>query len=82
LTSVHATHPISELYSLMKPELEEHDLDFDVKVKNTLMELGQKAGSTTTRTDAQKAINDAKVIIEQARILVMGKDLSTVPVSA
>jgi predicted secreted protein with PEFG-CTERM motif len=77
LALVHATHPISELYGLIKPELEEHDPDFDAKVKNTLMELGKKTGSTVNRADAQKALNDAKEIIEQARILVIGKDLSS-----
>lgn len=77
LALVHATHPIAELYGLMKPELKEHDSDFDAKVQNTLMDLDQKTGSTVTRADAQKAINDAKEIIEQARLLVIGEELSS-----
>lgn len=77
LALVHATHPIAELYGLMKPELKEHDSDFDKKLQSTLMDLGQKTGSTVTKEDAQKAINDAKEIIEQARLLVIGEELSS-----
>ena len=77
LALVHATHPISELYDLMKPELKEHDSDFDMIVQETLMNLGEKTGSEVTREDAQTAIDDAKKIIEQARSIVIGDELST-----
>ncbi len=77
LALVHATHPISELYDLMKPELKEHDSDFDMIVQETLMDLGEKTGSKVTREDAQTAIDDAKKIIAQARLLVIGDELST-----
>lgn len=77
LALVHATHPISELYDLMKPELKEYDSDFDMIVQETLMDLGEKTGSKVTREDAQTAIDDAKKIIAQARLLVIGDELST-----
>jgi len=77
LALVHATHPISELYDLMKPELKEHDSDFDIIVQETLMDLGKKTGSDVTRDDAQMAIDDAKKIIEQARLIVIGDELSS-----
>jgi hypothetical protein len=32
----------------MKPELKAHDSDFDVKIQNTFMDLGQKIDSTVT----------------------------------
>jgi len=77
LALVHATHPISELYDMMKPELTEHDSDFDIIVQETLMNLGEKTGSDVTREDAQLAIEDAKKIIEQARLIVIGDELSS-----
>lgn len=76
LALVHATHPIAELYDLMKPTLKEKDPAFDTKIQKTLLELGKKTGSDVTREDAQNAINEAKEIIEQARVLVVGKELS------
>ncbi|HSB84435.1 MAG TPA: PEFG-CTERM sorting domain-containing protein [Nitrosarchaeum sp.] len=76
LALVHASHPIAELYGSMKPELKAANPDFDAKVQNTLMELGKKTGSDVTRQDAQKALDQAKEIIQEARILVVGEDLS------
>jgi len=76
LALVHATHPIAELYDSMKPELKKANPDFDIKVKNMLMELGKKTSSDVTRQDAQKAIDDAKEIIQEARMLVVGQELS------
>lgn len=76
LALVHATHPIAELYSTMKPSLKEANPEFDAKIQKTLMELGQKTGSGVTRKDAQIAIDDAKKIIQEARLLVVGEELS------
>ena len=76
LALVHASHPIAELYGSMKPELKQANPDFDVKVQNALMDLGKKTGSDVTRQDAQKAIDQAKEIIQEARILVVGEKLS------
>jgi predicted secreted protein with PEFG-CTERM motif len=75
LALVHATHPIAELYDSMKPELKEANPEFDAKVQKTLMDLGKKTGSDVTRQDAQLALDEAKKIIQEARILVVG-DLS------
>lgn len=76
LALVHAAHPIEELYSSMKPELKEANPEFDAKIQKTLMDLGKKTGSDVTREDAQIAIDEAKEIIQEARILIVGKELS------
>src|SRR5574338_1706222 len=71
LALVHATHPIAELYDSMKPELKEANPEFDAKVQKTLLELGKKTGKDVTREDAQKAIDDAKAILEEARSIIV-----------
>ncbi len=76
LALVHATHPIAELYASMKPELKEANPEFDAKIQKTLMDLGKKTGSDVTRQDAQMAIDEAKEIIQEARILIVGEELS------
>ena len=76
LAIVHATHPISELYLSMKPELKKANPEFDAQVQKTLMELHSKVGDKVTRKDAQKSLDDAKRIIEQARSIVLGDKLS------
>ena len=76
LALIHATHPIAEFYLSMKPELKEVNPEFDAKVQNMLTELGKKTGSDVTRQDAQIAIDHAKETIQEARIMVVGKELS------
>lgn len=76
LALIHATHPIAELYSSMKPELKDVNPEFDAKIQQTLMDLGKKTGSDVTREDAQIAIDEAKKIIQEARILIAGEELS------
>lgn len=76
LALVHATHPIAELYSSMKPELKEANPEFDEKIQKTLTDLSKKTGSDITRDDAQIAIDDAKAIIQEARLLIVGQELS------
>jgi len=76
LALVHASHPIVELYASMKPDLKATNPEFDAKVQKILMDLGTKTGSTVTRQDAQMAIDEAKAIIQEAKILIVGKDLS------
>ncbi|MEX2193537.1 MAG: PEFG-CTERM sorting domain-containing protein [Nitrosarchaeum sp.] len=76
LALVHATHPIAELYDSMKPELKAANPEFDAKIQETLMDLGKKTGSDVTREDAQIAIDEAKAIIQEARILIVGEELS------
>src|SRR5574338_924817 len=76
LALVHATHPIAELYDSMKPELKEANPEFDAKVQKTLMDLRIKTGPDVTREDAQAALDEAKSIIEEARILVVGEETS------
>ena len=76
LALVHATHPIAELYLSMKPDLKAANPEFDAKIQKTLMDLGKKTGSDVTREDAQTALEKAKAIIQEARILIVGNDLS------
>jgi len=77
LALVHATHPIAEIYDSMKPELKEIDSEFDTEVQKILMDLGEKTGPDVTRQDAQTAIDEAKAIIEKARTIVVGEELSS-----
>jgi hypothetical protein len=75
LAIVHATHPISELYETMSEHLE-NDPEFNQKLQQTLLELKDNASTDVTRNDAQSAIDDAKEIIQEARDIVIGDELS------
>lgn len=75
LALVHATHPISELYDIMKPDLSEHNHELDSQVRQTLIDL-QKVVKEVSREDAQKAIDEARNIMEKARMEVVGEQLS------
>ena len=79
LAIIHATHPIAELYDSMKPELKAADPSFDIKVKNTLLNLKSKASTDVSRAQAQQAIDDAKDVVEEARMLVVGEENSSNP---
>lgn len=76
LALVHATHPVAELYDLMKPQLQQTDPSLDLQVQATLMELRQKATTDVSRAQAQEAIDEAKNIIEIARQTIVGTELS------
>lgn len=76
LALVHATHPIAELYDSMKPELKKANPEFDEKMQKTLLDLAKKTGSNVTRQDAQVALDQAKTIIQEAKILVVGQEHS------
>ena len=78
LARTHATHPIAELYESMKPELQEHDADFDAKFEAALAELADKTVDAP-REDAQVAIDEMKGLVEEARTLVVGDELSSDP---
>lgn len=75
LALIHATHPISELYETMSEHLQDNP-EFDASVQQTLADLQNKANTDVTREDAQSAIEDAKVIISDARELVVGDEQS------
>jgi hypothetical protein len=75
LALIHATHPISELYETMNGHLESNP-EFNEKLKQTLLELKDNASTKVTRNDAQSAIDDAKEIIQEARDIVIGDELS------
>ena len=73
LALIHATHPISELYDSLKPQLVATNPALDNTIRTTLEELKDKATTDVSRAQAQAAINDAKDIIEQARIAVVSQ---------
>ena len=75
LALVHATHPISELFETMSAHLEDNP-EFKAKLEQTLLELKDKTSTGVTRSDAQSAIDDAKEIIQEARDIVIGDELS------
>jgi hypothetical protein len=75
LALIHATHPISELYETMSVYLEANP-EFNEKLEQTLLELKDNASTSVTRNDAQSAIDDAKEIIQEARDIVIGEELS------
>lgn len=75
LALIHATHPIAELYDTMSQHLAENP-EFDVKIQETLMELQNRANTEVSREDAQAAIDEAKEIIQEARMIVVGEELS------
>lgn len=72
LALVHATHPIAELYDLMKPQLVERDVELDSKIKQILFELREKTSSSVTREQAQEAIEQARSVVEVARSTIVG----------
>ena len=76
LALVHATHPVAELYDLMKPDLQTKDPKLDEQVKQVLLDLGKKTGKDVSREDAQKAIDEAKAVVEIARSTMVGDELS------
>jgi hypothetical protein len=78
LAIAHATHPIAELYDSMKAELQEHDPELDAKIEDTLKNLRARTVDVT-RKDAQAAIDEARSIIEEVRMAVVGKELSNDP---
>ena len=78
LALVHATHPIAELYETMSSHLQDNP-DFDAKLKDTLLELQNRASTDVSRDQAQAAIDDAKLIIEEAREMTVGDELSNDP---
>ncbi len=78
LALAHATHPISELYGTMEKHLADNP-EFAEKLKQTLLDLQDKATTDVDRDDAQAAIDEAKQIIEEARQMVVGKEMSQDP---
>ena len=79
LAVTHATHPIAELYDAMKPVLRDSDPQLDALVYDTLMNLKDEASTDVPRAQAQQAIDDAKDVVEMARLTIIG-DLSNDPV--
>ena len=77
LARTHATHPVAELYDSMKPTLAAADPALDRKFGTILDELRDTASTEVSRSAAQSAIDDAKEAVEEARMAVIGPDLSS-----
>jgi len=80
LALIHATHPISELYDSMKPQLKAADPNLDAQIQDTLLELKNRANTKVSRADAQTAIDAAKDVVATARSVIVGDELSEDPV--
>ncbi len=78
LALVHAAHPIAELYDTMSTHLEDNP-SFNEKLQTTLIDLQDKTNTNVSRSQAQSAIDEAKEIIQEARNLVVGDELSQDP---
>lgn len=78
LAIVHATHPIAELYDSMKAELQEYDPGLDARMQKTLTNLRANTVDVT-REDAQAALDEARALIEEARLFVVGEELNNDP---
>lgn len=74
LAIAHATHPITELYDLLSPELQEHDIALDTELRQMLFELKDKTTSDVTREQAQEAIDEVKNAVTLARSAVIGDE--------
>ena len=79
LARTHAIHPVAELYDSMKPTLAAADPALDRKFGTILGELRDKASTEVSRSEAQSAIDGAKEAVEEARMAVIGSDLSSDP---
>ena len=77
LAKTHATHPVAELYDSMKPTLAAADPALDQRFGSILDELRDKASTEVSRSEAQSAIDYAKEAVEEARMAVIGADLSS-----
>ena len=76
LARTHATHPIAELYDSIKPVLVAADPALDAEVKSTLEGLADATSDSVSRSQAQSAIENAKDVVETARMAVIGPALS------
>lgn len=74
LTLVHATHPIAELYSLIKPELSEHDSELDQKLQKALTDLPKTIENSPENIET--SIKELKGLVEESRMTVVGEELS------
>ena len=79
LAVVHATHPVAELYDAMKPTLASADPALDRLMADTLDGLAERASTDVSRAEAQRAIDDAKLVVETARTAVVGDALASDP---
>jgi len=74
LAITHALHPVAELYDLISPELQEHDITLDSELHQILFELKDKTTSNVPREQAQQVIDEAKDIVELVRSAVVGDE--------
>lgn len=71
----HVLQPLTDLYSSMKPELDESNVTLSIQLQQTLASLGDKIGKSTSQQDAQNALDDASKVLVSARDAVVGDTL-------
>ena len=71
LAAVHATHPIAELYDLMKPTIAAADPTLDARLHTTLEDLKDRTGPDVSRAEAQIALDEARDLVEEVRHAVI-----------
>ncbi len=79
LAIVHATHPIAELYDVMKPVIQDANPALDAQFRTVLVELKDKASTDVSRAQAQQAVDDAKELVETVRNTVINAGVSADP---
>ena len=79
LAVTHATHPIAELYHILKPMLKATDSDLDMRFEIILSELKDTASTNVSRAQAQHAVDDAKEMVELVRTTIIEDELSNDP---
>ena len=73
---IHATHPIAELYDLLKPTLADHDQALDSQMYSMMLNLRESTSTDVSHSQAQAAINEARELVETARDEIVGEYLS------
>ncbi|ABK77208.1 conserved hypothetical protein [Cenarchaeum symbiosum A] len=76
LAAAHAAHPALELYPVMSPHLQAYP-ELAERLRLALLDVPSTAGPGAERADAQAAVDAATALLEEARLLVAGGELSS-----
>lgn len=71
----HVSQPMTDLYASMKPALDESNGAMSAQLQQTLVGLGGKISKSTSKQEAQNALDDAAKALESARDAVVGDTL-------
>lgn len=76
LATMHAGHPISELYPIMKPEIQEFDSELDNKIKQSLTDVYETTQSNASRDEINKSIDNARILLQKVNTEMLGSEYS------